>query len=85
MLTEEQQEKVDGILELTRARYRTPDDAGVPYDSAEGGYQYIGVSPTSADDVVEALSPESLEDDELRAALVSELESESMVWIARED
>jgi hypothetical protein len=73
---------VDQMIEWFRGVFKDPAD-GVPYNSGEGGYQYINGGPYDALEELSAQFPNALPD-ELEAA-ASELEAESYEWVRHDE
>lgn len=71
----------ENILELVRSQYMDLDEAGVAFESAEGGYQTSGTGSVPSDDLVDYLL-NGTESDE-RDEMVSILDGVSVEWIKR--
>jgi hypothetical protein len=71
-------EKVESIIKWFRENYESPAER-TPYETAEGGYQYIWGGPYEAREVLEDVfngAPETIID---RA--VNEIETEEDEWV----
>ncbi|HEY3408715.1 MAG TPA: HEPN-associated N-terminal domain-containing protein [Propionicimonas sp.] len=73
---------VDRMVEAFQDEYEDPAEH-VPYDSAEGGYQYIAGGPFDAREVLSELYVDAPEPDLSDA--VDRLEDESFEWVRRID
>ncbi|MFJ5591963.1 HEPN-associated N-terminal domain-containing protein [Streptomyces noursei] len=72
----------DEMIDWFRENYEDPAES-VPYDSREGGYQYFGVSPHDARDVLQDQFPGASQEDIDEAVEI--LERESVEWVSRWD
>lgn len=72
----------DRMVEAFLDEYEDPV-AGVPYDSGEGGYQYIAGGPFDAREVLSELYPNAPEPDLDDA--VDRLQAESFAWVRKTD
>lgn len=73
---------VDQMIDWFHEIYKDPDE-GVPYITADGGYQYVAGGPYDAREIIEDNFPDS--DPQDKEQVVGELESESTIWVKRED
>lgn len=71
----------DSVLGLVQCQYMNLDEAGVAFESAEGGYQTAGTGAVSSDDLVDYLL-DGTESDE-RDEMIAVLDDVSMEWIKR--
>lgn len=77
-LADPQYTSVDQMVEWFKSGYMDPAN-GVPFDSREGGYIYVGGGPYDALDVLSQEYPDALPDELEDAA--TELEHESTEWV----
>ena len=77
-LTPEQMQEVEEMIEWFYENYEDPAN-GVPYESAEGGYQYVFGGPYDAREELEAQFPDA-ETNEIDEAL-EKIEAEGTEWV----
>jgi hypothetical protein len=73
---------VDEMIEWFLARYEDPAKS-TPYETAEGGYIYLGNGPYDAEDVLTDQFPDATEAS--LAEAVAGLEDTSVVWVRKND
>ena len=73
---------VDQMVDWFREHYENPAER-TPYDSAEGGYQYVAGGPYDASDVLEEEFPGADERD--REEAVGIVESEGTEWVKKDE
>lgn len=73
---------VDRMVEWFDSNFESPDDAGIPFESAEGGYQWLGFGPHDAEDVLTDHFRDALDED--IALAVSEIETRGIAWARRD-
>ena len=81
-LSQEGYASVDQMVDWFREHYENPAEH-MPYDSAEGGYQYIAGGPYNASDVLEEEFPGADERD--REEAVGIVESEGTEWVKKDE
>lgn len=72
---------VDSMIAWFRSKFESPDDAAIPYDGREGGYQWLGNGPHDATEVLTDQFADALPGDIAEA--VAEIETDSLVWAKR--
>lgn len=73
----------DKMVDWFCDHYQSPDDACLPYESREGGYQWLGRGPHNAEDVLRDQFPDAVDEDICEATKT--LESDSQWWASRDD
>ena len=74
---------VDSMIAWFQSRFESPDDAAVPYDGREGGYQWIGNDgPHDATEVLSERFTDALPEDIAEA--VAEIETDGLLWAKRD-
>jgi hypothetical protein len=75
----ERDEAIEALREWFFENFEDPVEH-TPYESAEGGYQYIWGGPWETGDIFEHVYGDSISE-ELKAAVVSSLEDSTDVWV----